>query len=376
MAAKTRLQAARVERDWKQSYVLAELKRLARRHRMTVAEDASLKTMLSRWENGHAIPDTDYRRLFRELYGRTDEELGFTDEPGTVSLDDPTDELRHRLAAATTVDAGLVALLAQQTDHLRVMDRQLGAPALMEQMRGHVAHLDDLLSHAVRSAERVPLAAILSDAAALAGWQAIDLGAFGMAWRHHETAKAAAREASSAALLAHAAAQQAYVLAELDQPLSAVALAQETRQAAVGAVPALLQAWLWAVQGELAAIAGDRDACLRAFDAAEKSLPADPTDPELPYIVLNPTHLARWRGSALSRLGDTEATDYLYTALAGTDATFTRARAGLHTDLAYAHAAAGDHDQARVQLDQARVLAHRVGSARQRRRIEQLTLRH
>lgn len=372
--ARTRLQAARLERGWKQSHVLAELKRLGQRHGIPIAEGPSLKTMLSRWENGHGGIGEDYRRLFREIYGRDDAELGFTGDQRGGPLDDPADELRQRLATATSVDPGLVRLLVLQTDHMRVMDRQLGAPTLLEQIRGHVAHLEELLSHAVLSTERQPLASVLSDAAALAGWQAIDLAALGQAWHYHETAKAAAREAASPALLAHAAAQQAYILAELDQPLLAVALARETRGVCAGVVPELLTAWLWAVEGEVAAVAGEGSASFRAFEAAEKALPADPADPELPYIVLDAGHLARWRGSALSRLGDAEATDHLYVALGTLDPSFTRARAGLHTDLAYAHAARGDRDQSLVHLAEARALAQRIGSMRQRRRIEQLAL--
>lgn len=38
---------------------------------------ASLKTKLSRWENGHEAVSEPYQRLFREIYGRANEELGF-----------------------------------------------------------------------------------------------------------------------------------------------------------------------------------------------------------------------------------------------------------------------------------------------------------
>ena len=373
VAARTRLQAARLERNWKQSHVLAELRRLAQRYRFPIAEGASLKTMLSRWENGHSGIGVDYRRLLCEIYGKDDAELGFTDQQG-VSPSDPAEELRQRLAAAASVNPGLVQLLAAQTDHLRVMDCQFGALPLLDQMRAHVRQAEELLAHAVLSTQRQPLASVLSDAAALAGWQAIDRAALEQAWRCHETAKAAAREAESPVLLAHAAAQQAYILAELGRPSQAVAFARETRVAAQGTVPALVTAWLWAVEGELAADIGDRRDCLSAFEAADRALPNDPVDPELPYVVLDAVHLARWRGSALARLRDADAIDYLYVALDAMESGFARARAALHTDLAYAHAAAGDHGQARVHLRQAGDLAHRIGSTRQRRRVEQLAL--
>ena len=48
---------------------------------------ASLKTSLSRWENGHHAPDRHYRRLFREIFGLTDAELGFAIKPAAVNVD-------------------------------------------------------------------------------------------------------------------------------------------------------------------------------------------------------------------------------------------------------------------------------------------------
>jgi hypothetical protein len=60
-----------------------------------------------------------------------------------------------------------------------------------------------------------PPAAVLADAAGLAGWQALDTGSPAEAWLRHESAKAAAREAGSPVHLAHAMGQQAYALLDL-----------------------------------------------------------------------------------------------------------------------------------------------------------------
>ena len=40
---------------------------------------ASLKTQVSRWENGHCTPDEFYRQLFRAVFGQSDVELGLVD---------------------------------------------------------------------------------------------------------------------------------------------------------------------------------------------------------------------------------------------------------------------------------------------------------
>jgi len=57
------------------------------------------------------------------------------------------------------------------------------------------------------------------------------------------------------------------------------------------------------------------------------------------------------------------------------DATFTRAEAGLRCDLAAALHALGEQDEAKHHLRRARELAQITGSARQRRRIRDLSKR-
>src|SRR5580704_3440225 len=72
----TPLQAARRARGWSQPRMVWELMRLAERKEVSVASAASLKTQLSRWENGHVTPDY-YQALLCELLKSTPGELGF-----------------------------------------------------------------------------------------------------------------------------------------------------------------------------------------------------------------------------------------------------------------------------------------------------------
>jgi hypothetical protein len=92
-------------------------------------------------------------------------------------------------------------------------------------------------------------------------------------------------------------------------------------------------------------------------------------------IFLNGTHLARWQGNVLAMLGDGDAVTSLYGALEDMDPSFVRARAGLHTDLAHAHLTRAEYDDAHIHLRQARLLAGRTGSVRQRRRVDMLSAR-
>ena len=125
----------------------------------------------------------------------------------------------------------------------------------------------------------------------------------------------------------------------------------------------------------MAAAAGDERACRRALDLAAAEVGLGPTGDELPYVALNETHLARWRGNCLVPFGDPRAADELQTALSAMDGSFTRAEAGLRCDLAAALYVRGDGDEARRHLTRATELAQLTGSARQRRRIRDLSTR-
>ncbi len=98
----------------------------------------------------------------------------------------------------------------------------------------------------------------------------------------------------------------------------------------------------------------------------------DRTDPALPFIFLSDEHFDRWRGNCLARLGDPSAIEHLMAALTVMDASFARAEAGLRCDLAQAMIIRGEFDEAQVHARRARQLATRVGSVRQRRRVERL----
>jgi hypothetical protein len=117
-----------------------------------------------------------------------------------------------------------------------------------------------------------------------------------------------------------------------------------------------MRAWLHAVEAEAHAAAGNHSTALRSMDAAAGLLPRESNDPKMPYLALNLVHLTRWRGSVLAKLGDNDAIDALSQSLEGMgNGTFTR----------------GDTAEARIHVEQARKLVDVVGSARQRRRVDQ-----
>lgn len=285
---------------------------------------------------------------------------------------DEPEELRERLSTSATVDERMIRLLASQADQIREVDRTFGARVAAPQIRGHLEALDQLRHHTVSTEQREPLAYLYADAATLAGWQCLDMGDFQAAWTYYESARLAAHEASRPSALAHAVAEQAYVLVDLGNVPDALQLAEHAVAVAGTAVPSLLLAWLSAVAGEVHAELGNDDACRRAFDRSAALLPADSHDPTMPYLVLDDVHLGRWRGNALAKLGDAAAIDDLRHALDNLESSFTRARAGLYVDLAHALRAAHRPGEAGQALEEADLLARQVGSARQRRRVRAL----
>jgi tetratricopeptide (TPR) repeat protein len=284
---------------------------------------------------------------------------------------DPGAQLRHLLDTARRVDHSTIMLLHQQLDAIRRLDRQLGAIVVRDELKIKIIQVERLAAHSLAPGAREPLAALLSEMHTLAGWQALDLGDIIDSWQHYEQSRAAAGQSGSIAYESHAAAEQAFVLIDAGATRDAVELLDHAHRSADSTSPRILRSWLAAAHGETLAAFGDRTASLHAFDHAAALLPDDPSD-ERPYVALDIIHLARWRGHALARFGDPEATAILTSALNRLDPTFVRAETALRVDLAIALMAAGELDEAHTHADQAIRLATQVGSIRQRRRVRTL----
>ena len=364
----TKLKQLRSERCWSQARVIYELGRISTAQQIGIMNPISLRTALSRWENGHVQPDSFYAGLLAQAFGCRVSDLGLT-TPESRAGEAEQSELAVRLASSQLVDARVLAAFELQTQTIRQLDRRLGAPAVAEQTRAHVAIMNQLLAHATSSTISQPLASALADAAALAGWQSLDAGRTNEAWAQYELAKNAARAAGDEALLAHAQGEQGFVLLDLGRAGEAQQMIRDARTRHEQALPARLRSWLLIAEAEAAAAATDIASCHNALEAAAASLPSYAADEDLPYLTLDAHHFERWRGSCLARLGDKEATAHLETALDELDADFIRARGALHLDLAEAFTALRVRDAAVLHLGHARSFAAQTGSVRQNRRI-------
>ncbi len=175
------------------------MERAAGRQGKALPSRETLKARISRWENHHAVPDEFYRRLLARHSVWTTTSSGLF-KPPTLDLQATAiEELRTRLVTDPKPDENLLAALATQTDAVRRQDR-LGAGRLLEQMRKHVANVEQHLASTAMDSARRPLAYVLADAAALTAWQALDLAAADQAWRFFDLASSAARLAEDGQL--------------------------------------------------------------------------------------------------------------------------------------------------------------------------------
>ncbi len=281
-------------------------------------------------------------------------------------------QVGERLEVAS-IDQTLITLFEEQTQNLRLIDRKLGAHYLLAQSQAHVQQMEELLRQSIPGAARRGLARALAEAASLTGWQALDSGRAATSWRYYELAKAAARESGDPVILAHVSAEQIYVLLDSGQAPEALTVLRAAHKDGGGALPPLLRSWMWAAEGEVHACLGQKVESQKALERAFALLPQQPDDPALPFLMLDQTHLLRWRGHCLARLGVPEAVEDLTRALADIASLgLGRAEAGLRTDLAMAYAAYGDLTQARGQAQRAVELSKRSGSVRQRARLARL----
>jgi len=115
----------------------------------------TLKSQLSRWENGRVELGEAYRELFREIYDCTDEQLGLTPLPRRA--EQLASQILTRLATARVAGATAALAYAQQVDEIRVLDQEMGGLVALAQLRAQHTAVQDLLAHAVLPSAREPL---------------------------------------------------------------------------------------------------------------------------------------------------------------------------------------------------------------------------
>ncbi|MPY81079.1 MAG: hypothetical protein GEV04_22140 [Actinophytocola sp.] len=327
-----------------------------------------------RGEHGRPIgrPRAATARLLERIFGVSIDELLSPPDAASRVETDSAAELRRMRRASQHVDTSVLALLRDQLTATRRLDRQFGAIVAHDEVLAKITQVTRLLEHSLSATTREQLAAHLSELHALAGWQALDTADLNSAWHHYSTAATAAAQSDDPAFSAHSTAGQAFVLIDLGSTDEAANLLGAVRDKTQRGTGRRMRSWLAAAHGEALAADQRRADSLRAFDQARSLLPDGHVTDDGPYVVLDETHLGRWRGHALARLGEPSAVDVLASALDRLDGTFARAEASLRVDLATAYATLGEPTEAHQEISRAKALAGGIGSARQQRRLQAL----
>jgi transcriptional regulator with XRE-family HTH domain len=95
---------ARSSRGWTSAKLNAELRRIAHETGVSTASQASLRVMISCWENDRQVPDATYQLLLQKVFDLPPAALGFqTDEPGSNGLAGLVQRGAERLAVSDDV---------------------------------------------------------------------------------------------------------------------------------------------------------------------------------------------------------------------------------------------------------------------------------
>jgi hypothetical protein len=296
--------------------MVSELMRLARWKKIGVASAKSLKTQVSRWENGHVTPEY-YQALLCELFEATPGELGFgiQDMPsgparqgssGTTliakrewnrddicnlssSFDDAISSsgladiemLAHEWLAAdepqlVELNAGrrisdsLVATAEHRVIQLRRADDFVSgrtSHSLVQQELKATTKLLDEASLTENQTRRLLTAT--GELAQLAAWVAADAGLYKQAARYTEGGVLAAHAADNEPLAANVISTLAYQLANTGNPRQAAMLARTAYAGARHSATATTKALLLERVAWADAKSGDLVSCERALGQVE-----------------------------------------------------------------------------------------------------------
>ena len=305
--------------------MVSELMRLARWKQIDVASAASLKTQLSRWENGHVTPDY-YQGLLCEVLKATPGELGFGiqglpsgearqsssgaaliakrewDRDDITNLSSSFDDaisssaladvemLAHEWLAAdkpqlVELDAGrrigdsLVTTAEHRVIQLRRADDFVSGRTSHSLVQQELKATTTLLDEATLTEDQTQrLLTVTGELAQLAAWVAADAGLYKQAARYTEGGVLAAHAADNEPLAANVISTLAYQLANTGNPRQAALLARTAyagaRRNATATEKALfLERVAWAD-----AKSGDLISCERALGQVQENF--DHSKPE------------------------------------------------------------------------------------------------
>jgi transcriptional regulator with XRE-family HTH domain len=289
----TRLKAVRQAHGWSQLRLVAEIERVSAARGVHPPARASLKTQVSRWENGHVEPNDLYASLLAEVYGATPADLGLQSQPALWVPQSPA------LGQQPSVEL-VVALRGVLNEYTRT-DNAVGPGHLIGLAVQHVLELEQSALEA-RGSLRCEFLALCSRFAEFAGWLCQDAGDLLEAERWTDRSLDFIEGGEDPQSRAYLLMRKSAIAAERRDPARAVHLAE----AATGRDPGRLTVQMRALIARQLAIAeafsGNVLESDRAAEAAVELIVPDGMDAPDELAYCTPAYVLMETGAAAARL--------------------------------------------------------------------------
>lgn len=358
--AVTHLQRVRLELGWKQSRVIVAMVAEASKQGVRIASSGSLKTMLSRWENGSGRPDAVYQRLLCAIYQRDAEELGFDSEDRAAAP-----------RVAPTLDEQTVSYFRNVLDqHIRA-DNLMGPHHLVDVVRAQASLLDDILPGA-KDEVRDDLLMLACRYNEFAGWLYQDAGNPTDAMVYSDRAMDYAMAIGDPTDTTYLLMRKSNIASDLGTFDRALGLTAAGLRSASKVSPRI-RALVLGQKARAHALRGDADDCARSLDAAmsEVTRPGADSDDIASYCV--PAYVGMQAASCWTELNmPNRAVPVFEKALKTWPVVMRRDQGLCLTRLAVAHACRGDKASACEVGHRAVATVRSATSARALRELRRL----
>jgi hypothetical protein len=363
--AVTPLQAARLELGWTQMQTIRALQQAAADEGVTIATERSLKTMLSRWENGRGGMDELDQRLLCRVYGQTPVQLGFgRKNVGEIIV--------SRVAPAVGPD--MVQYFRNVlTEHLRA-DNLMGPHHLVDVVDAQTALLDQILPNA-RGNVRRELLMLAFRYNEFAGWLYQDACNADLAMRYTDRAMEYAMEIGQPQETSYVLMRKSDIAADLGNPDRMLGLTEAALRNASRLSPRS-KALVLRLRGRASAQLGDAGECARALDAAYADVMRPDEGPDGLTDYCTPSYIGTEAATSWSGLGRFDLAVTLYErSLAGWPDSLRRDQGLCLARLATAYAGQGDIEQACATGRRAVEVVHTAMSSRALNELQRVRVR-
>jgi len=330
----TRLKAAREARQWSQLRLLSELRKRGRARGIPMPTQASLKTAISRWENGHHVPQEPYRDLLAEIYETTPSALGLDVSVGMEGL------ARSRPLVMTRLTPESIPFMNGLLDSYAKADNAIGPGHLLSVASQHLIQLQPLLLDA-KDGLRLDALRLCSRFAEFSGWLAQDAGDLAAAQHWTDRSLDFVEELGEPEARAYVLMRKSGIAAERHEHARSVSLAEAACRN-LGQLSPHLRVLTLRQRAISSALVGDERESERAADEAFQALAsASGNDEQFAYCT--PAYLAMESGVSAFHVGRHDlAASRLAAAAASWPDGFTRDRGLCLARFAVVEAARGD----------------------------------